>query len=82
MKQVSCLQLSGEVIQNPEYDFIALAHLFRVSATKNTKLTIRINEEIVGELYLLKGESEIVSKNSSETVTCPDSFCSKVKIAE
>ena len=80
--QVKCLRLSGEVIENPDYDFIELARLFRVSATKNTKLTIRINEELVGELYLLKGESEIVSKNASETVTCPDSFCSKVSITE
>ena len=76
------IEIIGLIIENPDDNDVNLGRLVRVTAkTKQTTLTIKRLGIVTGSLRLHPKETVIISKASSQSITCPDSYCTRIKYA-
>ncbi len=79
---MKAIEILGKIIDSPNNNDINMARLVRITAkTKQTKVTVlRLGIES-GSLHLHAKESIIISKAASQSITCPDSWCTRIKYA-
>jgi hypothetical protein len=80
---VRAIEIHGKIIDSPNNNDINMARLVRITAkTKQTKVTILRLGIVSGQLHLHAKESIIISKAASQSITCPDSWCTRIKYAD
>ncbi len=80
---MKAIEILGKIVDSPNNNDINMARLVRITAkTKQTTVTIsRLGIES-GSLHLHAKESIIISKAASQSITCPDSWCTRIKYAD
>jgi hypothetical protein len=73
------MKLLGEMISNPTSDTITSATLVHVVAGSATDLILETDGAvIVGRIHIPANGSIDLVKDSTDTITCPTSFCTPV----
>lgn len=76
------IEIAGKIVDSPKDNDMNLARLVRVTAkTKQTKVTVSRLGIVTGQLHLHAKESVIISKAASQSITCPDSYCTRIRYA-
>ena len=70
------IEIVGMIVENPQDDIMDMGRLVRITAKgKQTKLTILAGTNVIGQLHLNAKETIIITKAASQSITCPDSYC-------
>tara|TARA_B100000470_G_C19641868_1_gene324655 strand:+ start:172 stop:417 length:246 start_codon:yes stop_codon:yes gene_type:complete len=79
---VKAFEIAGKIVDSPKDNDMNMGRFVRVTAkTKQTKLTILRLGLVTGEIHLHAKESVIISKAASQSITCPDSYCTRIRYA-
>mgnify|MGYP001196184568 CR=1 FL=1 len=79
---MKAFEIAGKIVDSPKDNDMNMGRFVRVTAkTKQTKLTILRLGLVTGEIHLHAKESVIISKAASQSITCPDSYCTRIRYA-
>ena len=77
---MKAFEIAGKIVDSPKDNDMNMGRFVRVTAkTKQTKLTILRLGLVTGEIHLHAKESVIISKAASQSITCPDSYCTRIR---
>lgn len=73
------IRLMGKIVENPDKELFDIGKLVRLTAIKDTTVSVHAGGIPIGEARLLAKQSVDIAKQSSETITCPDSVGYRIK---